>query len=67
MGHCLAVVPGHPFRWAGREFLGVFLQFGQVIQGVDAVQLAGVNQTHEQVADVGAVLGLIKQTNFGVV
>jgi hypothetical protein len=37
------------------------LQFDQVIEGVCAAQLAGVDQAHEQIADLGTVQGAIKQ------
>jgi hypothetical protein len=43
--------------------LNVPLQLGQVVERVGVVQLAGVDQAHEQVADAGAVLatkGFIK-------
>ena len=56
----LAVVPRHPRRRVGRQFPGVPLQFGQVVERVGAAQLRGVNQTHEQVADLRAVQGPIE-------
>ncbi len=46
---------------AGRERVGVPLQLGQVVERVGLVQLAGVDQAHEQVADAGAVPGLVEQ------
>ena len=56
----LAVIPRHPCRRILGQLLGVFLQFDEVVEGIDAVQFAGVDQTHEQIAHLGAVLGLIK-------
>ena len=57
----LAVVPRHPLRWVGRQFLGVPLQLGQIVERVGAAQLAGVDQAHEQVADLRPVQGPIEQ------
>ena len=37
------------------------LDFDQVVEGVGAAQLAGMDQAHEQIADLGAVQGAIKQ------
>ena len=37
------------------------LQFGQVVEGIHVVELAGVDEAHEQVTDVGAVEGLVEQ------
>ena len=39
----------------------MLLQFGPVLEGIGPTKLTGVNQAHEQVADVGAVLGLVEQ------
>ncbi len=44
----------------------MLLQFGQVVEGIDAVQFAGVDQAHEQVADAGAVLGLVEVGIFAM-
>ena len=33
---CLPVIPGHPVRRVLGQFLGVFLQFDQVLEGIDA-------------------------------
>jgi hypothetical protein len=46
------------------QFGGVFLQLGEVVEGIIIVQFAGVNQAHKQVTHLGAVLGLIKQRVF---
>jgi len=40
----------------------VFLQLGEVIEGIGVIQFAGVDETHEQIAHLGAVRGLIEQT-----
>src|SRR5712671_896745 len=36
----------------------VTLKAGEIVEGSDSVKPAGVDQTHEQVADLGSVLGL---------
>ena len=38
----------------------MLLQFGEILEGVDLVQLAGVDQTHEQVSHAGPILGLVE-------
>jgi hypothetical protein len=58
----LPVIPGHPRRGILGQLLGVFLQFGEIVERVSASKLAGVDQAHEQVAYFGTVRGLIKQT-----
>jgi hypothetical protein len=45
----------HPLRRAGLQFLGVALQLDEVVEGVGAAQLTGVNQTHEPVAHLRPV------------
>src|SRR5262249_36953653 len=48
----VAVVPRHPTLGARRKRVGVLLQFGQVVERVGLVQLAGIDQAHEQIADM---------------
>src|SRR5450755_5043779 len=62
----LAVIPGHPFRWITLQLLGVPLQLGQIIERIGSVQLAGVDQTHEQIADSGAVHRLVEERVLAV-
>jgi hypothetical protein len=50
----LAIVPWHPFCRIGRQFIGVSLKLGQLIEGVGAAQFRGVNEPHEQIADLPA-------------
>ena len=57
----LAVVPGHPVRRLLFQFLGMPLQLSQIIERIDTVQLACVYQTHEQIADSGAVQCFIEE------
>ena len=39
----------------------MFLKNRQVMERVDVVESAGVNETHEQIPDVSAVFGLEEQ------
>ena len=62
----LAVIPGHPFRWITLQLRGVPLLLGQIIERIGSVQLAGVNQTHEQIADSGAIQRLVEERVLAV-
>ncbi len=42
------------------------LQLGQVVERIGVIQLAGVDQAHEQIADAGSVLGLVEQRILAV-
>ena len=42
------------------------LQLGQIIERIDPVQLAGVYQTHEQIADCGAIHRLVEERVLAV-
>ena len=44
----------------------MLLQFGEVVEGVNIVEFAGVDQAHEQVAHAGTVLGLVEVGVFAV-
>jgi len=44
----------------------MFLQRGQVVEGIGAVQLTRMNQAHEEVADLRAVLCLVEQRIFSM-
>jgi len=54
------VVPRHPVGGGGGQLARVLLQFGEVVERIGAVELAGVDEAHEQVADAGAVFGLVE-------
>ena len=58
----LAIVPRHPSGGAGGQFLGMTLKLDQVVEGVGAAQLAGMDQAHEQIADLRTVQCAIKQS-----
>ena len=62
----LAVIPGHPRRWITLQRRGMPLQLGQIIERIGSVQLAGVDQTHEQIADSGAVHRLVEERVLAV-
>ena len=38
----------------------MLLEFRQVVEGIDTIQFARVDQTHKQIAYAGAVLGFVK-------
>jgi hypothetical protein len=58
---CFPVIPRHPLlRTAGHQ-LAVFLQRGQVVEGIGIAELARVDEAHEEVANVSPVLGLIEE------
>jgi hypothetical protein len=40
----------------------VALKLDQVVEGVGVTELTGVDQAHEQIADMSAVLGFIKES-----
>ena len=50
------VVPGHPVRWIRGELFGVSLELVHVIERVGPAELAGVDEAHEEIPGVGAVL-----------
>jgi len=58
---CLPVIPGHPFRGVLFQLLGMPLQIGEVVERIDAVELAAMDQTHEKVADFSPVPRLVKK------
>ena len=58
----LPVVPGHPRCWILRQLSRVFLQLREVVERIGVIQFAGMDQAHEQIPHLGAVLGLIEQT-----
>ncbi len=62
----VAIRPGQPLLRAGCQPAGVFCESLKVVKGVDAVELAGVDQAHEQVADACAVERLVKHRVLAV-
>jgi serine/threonine protein kinase len=62
----LEVIPGEPLLGILEELRGVFLKGRQVMEGVDLVELAGMNEAHEQVPNVSAMLGPVEKRVFAV-
>ena len=60
----VAVVPGHPLRRIFFHLVGVPLQLCEIVEGIGAAQLGAMDQTHEQVAHLGAIFRQIEQTVF---
>jgi hypothetical protein len=48
------------------QLLGVPLQLGEIVEGIRAIQFAGMDQANEQIADLGTVQGFIKQRVFSM-
>ena len=42
------------------------LQLGEVVEGIGSIQLAGVDQAHEQIADTGAVQRSVEERVLAV-
>jgi len=57
----LAVVPVHPLPRTLLQFRGVPQQFGHIVERIGAVELARMNQAHEQITDPGTVQRLMEQ------
>ena len=57
----LAVVPRHPLRGAGRQFLGVPLQLGQVVERVGPFNWQVWIRLMNRSPTSGAVQGLVEQ------
>jgi hypothetical protein len=53
--------PGHPLRRRLLQLLGVPLQLIQIVERIGSIQLAGVNQAHEQIAYLCSIASLVKQ------
>src|SRR5262249_20800796 len=66
MRQCLTVTPRHPCRPIGSQFWRVPLQLGQIVKRVDARELTGMDQAHEQISQLSAVKRLIKQRVLAV-
>src|ERR1039458_3479792 len=57
----LAVVPGHPVRGRLLQLPSMALQLGEIVERIDVVEFAGVNQAHEQVSHLRPISVLVKQ------
>ncbi len=58
---CLLVIPWHPGGGMLGQFGGVILQYGEVVEGIGAIQFAGMNEAHVQVAHLRPVAGFIEE------
>jgi hypothetical protein len=56
------VIPGEPLLGIFKQLRGVFLKRRQVVEWVDVVKSASVNEAHEQIPDVSPVFGPKEQT-----
>jgi hypothetical protein len=65
-GERVAVAPGHPLGRIRPELGAMALELAQVVERVDLVQLGGVNQAHEQIADRSPVLSLVEERVLAV-
>ncbi len=55
-----AVIPGHPVLGVRLERSGVSLDLSELVEGVRAGELRGVNETHEEIADARDALRLVE-------
>src|ERR1039458_4089718 len=58
------VVPGHPFGGVRADRRGMALESDEVFKRGDLVQLGGVDEAHENIADARAVEGAVKEGIF---
>ncbi len=57
----IAVGPRQPCAGCGVERVEMPLEDGQIVEGLDPIELARVDEGHEQIPDLSAVWRLIKQ------
>ena len=55
---CVAVVPGQPVGGTSFDFTVMSNELSEVVEGIDAVELSGMNEAEEDVSDPGAVFRL---------
>ena len=55
------VVPRHPGGRIIANAAEVPSERDQIVEGIDSCQAAGVDQTHEQITDLGAIFGFVEQ------
>ena len=61
-----AVVPGHPLRRVLPQLLRVPLQLGQIVERIDTIEFARVNQAHEQVSQRSACSRARAKSSSGI-
>lgn len=60
------VIPREPPLGMSSNLAGIFLECDEVVEGIGPGELAGVNEAHEHVADVSAMLGAKVEAVFPV-
>ena len=55
------VIPRHPCRGIRRQLPCMPLKFGEIVERIGALEFAGVDQTHEQVAHLCAIQRAIEE------
>src|ERR1700676_222407 len=60
------VRPRHPVRRTRRALLAVTQHCDQVLKYVDPIELCGMDEAHENIADMGTVDSFIKEAVFSV-
>ena len=58
----MEVIPGEPALGIFEELRGVFLKCREVVERVDVVESASVNEAHKQIPDVSPMLSPKEQT-----
>lgn len=58
------IIPGHPCLGIFKYFGTVPLKIGDIVERVDIVELAGMDQAHEQITNVSSMLCFVKQGVF---
>jgi hypothetical protein len=62
----LLVIPRQPPFGMLSQGLGAPSRRAEIVEGVDRIEAAALNEAHEQIADSGAVLGLVIERVFAV-
>jgi hypothetical protein len=60
------IMPGQVVFRVFFHVTGVFKQSAQIVQGVDTLELAGMDRAHKQIPHPGAAACLVKQRIFTV-
>lgn len=55
------IIPGHPFGRFFEQCRSILQQSDQIIKGINQHQIAGMDQAHEHVPDIGPMLSSVKQ------
>ena len=55
------VIPGHPLIRIAEYFSRMLLECFEIFKWIDFAKITGMDQAHEQIADVRPMFGFIKQ------